>query len=164
MLNEAWKNPGLAGLRRVLVASDELWSTRGGDMLRFKQKWCGNFTTWPWYPAPPRMMIIPIIYRVFFSIPGGCLGFCPSTVWMDEWDVWFLWVLPIPLKRKLNGYVVVSLDFCQVCCLAINMSSIQERFGVFQKAAFVYFFLDASRGMIRNHRNPDPLIIQKGVS
>ena len=33
-------------------------------------------------PAPPRMMIIPlfnIIYRVL-TIPGGCLGFRPSTV------------------------------------------------------------------------------------
>ena len=30
-------------------------------------------------PAPPRMMIIPIIYEVL-TFPGGCLGFLPSTV------------------------------------------------------------------------------------
>ena len=30
-------------------------------------------------PAPPRVMIIPSLNRVL-TIPGGCLGFCPSTV------------------------------------------------------------------------------------
>ena len=28
-------------------------------------------------PAPPRMMIIPLFIG-FLTIPGGCLGFCPS--------------------------------------------------------------------------------------
>jgi len=30
-------------------------------------------------PAPPRMMIYPIIDQVL-TVPGGCLGFLPSTV------------------------------------------------------------------------------------
>ena len=52
--------------------------------LFFSKRFLCKFEIWfdtvdGWNPAPPRMMIIPIIYRVL-TIPGGCLGFQPSTV------------------------------------------------------------------------------------
>ena len=47
-------------------------------------------------PAPPRMMTIPLFIR-FLTIPGGCLGFLPSTV---------LLVLPLFI------FVITLLCFC----------------------------------------------------
>ena len=36
-------------------------------------------------PAPPRMMIIPLFIGLkVLTIPGGCLGFLPSTV-VSSW-------------------------------------------------------------------------------
>ena len=66
------------------------------ETLRFQDEWNGlilfgrptlpGTTVDGQIPAPPRMMInYPIIYRVL-TIPGGCLGFRPSTV------CWFLGV------------------------------------------------------------------------
>ena len=31
-----------------------------------------------------RLVVYPIIYKVFRNIPGGCLGFLPSTVAMEN--------------------------------------------------------------------------------
>ena len=51
-------------------------------------------------PAPPRMMIIPFIYRIL-TIPGGA-GFSPSTVWEATPKFTVVLSLEGPMSRMLE--------------------------------------------------------------
>ena len=110
----------------------------------------------------------PLINRFFFSIPGGCLGFCPSTVWMDEWDLWFCGIFvsyPNFLETETQRICCCFFRFLPRLLFSHQYEQYPTNVLVcFKRQRLSILFLDASRGMIRNHRNPDPLIIQKGVS
>ena len=73
------------------LASPALW---GWVSLGKATKRSNNLSTW--YPVDGnqksslhqlRLVVYPVIYRGFSTIPGGCLGFLPSTVWTMQY--WF---------------------------------------------------------------------------
>ena len=58
-------------------------------------------------PAPPRMMIIPLFFRVL-TIPGGA-GFCPSTVFIHGCLNWMIPNLYMKMVVSPNNHFKVDV-------------------------------------------------------
>ena len=61
----------------------------------------------------PRIFIVFIMYRVFFTIPGGCLGFLPSTIYA----LVFLWF------QKLSSLSLVVFFEMNLVVLGLKVRS-----------------------------------------
>ena len=88
--------------------------------------------------TPPRMMIIPLFIG-FLTIPGGCLGFCPSTVGLLASGSW---MSPTTTSLKVGeSLYFLAVDLYDLWCLNHVFCWFYHKNHGFLMFTFSFFFV-----------------------